>query len=240
MKFQVVSDIHMEVSNLDILNLLKPTESNLILDGDIGSPLKPEFKILFDYVSQNWTNIIYVAGNHEYYNDEGINMSEIDDIIKKLLDTYSNVYWLHDSSITINDITFVGSVLWSSPIVTGRIYPMYMDDQKLNDHIMGIINKQSIKYLEETIPNISGKVCAITHYMPLYSKDIPNPIYQNDELMERYFGNQLYELMSQVDVWISGHTHQRFRFSYKGTPWLCNPIGMPHENLGYEDMVVEL
>ncbi len=73
MKIQYISDIHLELytnkSNLLFKNILKPIAPYLALCGDIGYPGAPLYESFLEYCSNNFKQVFYVAGNHEFYND---------------------------------------------------------------------------------------------------------------------------------------------------------------------------
>ena len=70
MKFQVFSDIHLEFfekNSKDTIPYIEPLEDYLFLVGDIGKLHIPNYKIFFDYCSNNWKLTFYILGNHEFY-----------------------------------------------------------------------------------------------------------------------------------------------------------------------------
>ncbi len=67
-KFQLFSDIHLEFSKTFFK--LPPLTNYLFLAGDIGKLSHLTFKPFFDYCSNNWKEIFYVLGNHEYYSSK--------------------------------------------------------------------------------------------------------------------------------------------------------------------------
>jgi predicted phosphodiesterase len=248
MKFQIISDIHLETNQLKIFNDLKPVADYLILAGDI-SPVTDKNLINFlDYISLNWKKILYVTGNHEYYDKTGaLNKEQIDTIIEDIVSKYDNIYFLNNSSVIIENVEFIGSTLWSSPIKTDDLHDfqknIFDNDLPVTLEIIRKWNQQCIKYLtlklnknNQSKDNQFNKKCIITHFMPLQNKDIPNSKYPTNKTVDSYFGNELYHLFSKADVWISGHTHQTFNFKFDNTPWLCNPYGNLNEKLPYKAM----
>lgn len=120
--FQLFSDLHQEF----ITNYFKipPKSDYLILAGDIHNISKSNFKMFFDYVSNNWKHIFYVPGNHEYY-DRYNDINELKSEYKYYFkNNYNNVHFLDDEYYTLrlNDtielqnnrnIVIIGSTLWS-------------------------------------------------------------------------------------------------------------------------------
>ena len=66
MKFQISSDIHLD-KRTQIPGILTPSAPNLVLAGDIGNPGTGILENFFDWCSINYSTVIYVPGNHEYY-----------------------------------------------------------------------------------------------------------------------------------------------------------------------------
>lgn len=249
--FQIVSDLHLESNKLRILNIIKPIADNLIVAGDVGDPYDPNYKIFFDYVANNWKNVIYVTGNHEYYNYNKyvtLRMQDIDNTISMMLSQYPNVHFLNNKSIILDDIKIIGSTLWSSPYTTERIndFKYIYDDcgNSLTLEKFSEMNHNCIDYLKNEITDAESyrKVIIVTHFMPLISPDLSNSKYTGAQYESQYlyFGNKLYDVMEQIDLWISGHTHEVFDENIKGTRWCCNAFGHSHETLEYKPMVIDI
>jgi predicted phosphodiesterase len=243
--FQIVSDVHIESNKTTLCDVIKPIAPILILAGDVGQPTDDNYHIFFEYVTSNWEKIIYVSGNHEYYDTTGImTMNRVDNMINDMVDKYDNLYYLNNDVIEIDGITIIGSTLWSNPI----------HDEKLNDFKMNIfddigtitlprfrkLNTDCIDFLEKTLKYKKGKTIVITHFLPLKNKYIPNSKYITTPEMDSYLGNDLEYLMNKTDIWISGHTHQIFDIDYNGTKWLCNAYGQSFENMKYTPMTFKL
>ena len=61
-------------------------------------------------------NIIYVLGNHEYYNkmEDGFHsIKEIETYIRAKLDHLKNVRILQNEFINIGNVVIIGNTLWS-------------------------------------------------------------------------------------------------------------------------------
>jgi predicted phosphodiesterase len=137
MKIKLVSDLHLEFSDINIKN--DESCDVLILGGDImvASDLHdhPEpantvdqtaiangtglgrrqlsaqrFRDFLKRVSFQFPHVIYVAGNHEFYHGKW------ERTLKVLHDEcgkFPNVHFLEQESKTINDVTFIGGTLWT-------------------------------------------------------------------------------------------------------------------------------
>ena len=70
--FQIVSDLHIEYKSNDVpdpLTLITPSADILILAGDIGSFYQyDQLKTFLINLCPYFKVVVYVPGNHEYYN----------------------------------------------------------------------------------------------------------------------------------------------------------------------------
>jgi len=133
MKIKLVSDLHLEFSDVMIPN--DADYDLLILSGDImvaqdlhdhqdenvrtaamlemlGSrQLKAQrFRDFLKRCSFQFPHVIYVAGNHEFYH--GKFFASVDHLREECA-KYPNIYFLENDVKVINDIVFMGATLWT-------------------------------------------------------------------------------------------------------------------------------
>ena len=129
MKIKLVSDLHLEFSDVTIEN--EHNYDVLILGGDImiaqnlhefaaDDPVLPgsytqrgkaeRFRNFLGRVSQAFPHIIYIAGNHEFYHGK---WPDAIDWLRAEASVFPNVYFLEMETKEINDIVFVGATLWT-------------------------------------------------------------------------------------------------------------------------------
>lgn len=129
MKITLVSDLHLEFSDVDISN--EQGADVLILGGDImiaqnlhefkaDDPTLPvsftqrgkaeRFRNFLSRVSQAFPHVIYIAGNHEFYHGK---YPDAIDWLREEVSVFPNVYFLEMDSKDIDGFTFVGSTLWT-------------------------------------------------------------------------------------------------------------------------------
>ena len=112
MKIQIVSDLHLEFSDI----LIKNTNNAdvLILGGDImlaEKVLKPEselgirFRDFLKRCSFQFPHVIYIAGNHEFY---GGYWSKSLENLRAACGIHDNIYFLERDTKIIDDVVFVG------------------------------------------------------------------------------------------------------------------------------------
>ena len=150
MKIKLVSDLHLEFSDVDITN-----DENcdvLILSGDIlvaqdlhdhpqdsANPLVPlgrrqesaqRFRDFLQRVSLEFPHVIYVAGNHEFYHGKFVaSLKDLRDECAK----YPNIYFMEDETRVIDDVVFVGATLWTD-MNRGDPHTLYTVANIMNDY----------------------------------------------------------------------------------------------------------
>ena len=136
MKIKLVSDLHLEFSDINITN--DDGCDVLILGGDIcvaqdlhdhphieygtysnadlaglgrRQQAAQRYRDFFKRCSFQFPHVIYVMGNHEFYHGKfyaGI------DYMREECAKYPNVYMLEQDTKIIDDVTFVGGTLWTN------------------------------------------------------------------------------------------------------------------------------
>ena len=126
MKISLVSDVHLEFSDLDIANT--DNAEVLILSGDICVAADLDmrdrrqteqgfarwrsemFHEFFERCAANFPHVIYIMGNHEYYHSDFA--TALTDVRRKLAHL-SNLYIMERDVKVIGDVTFIGGTLWT-------------------------------------------------------------------------------------------------------------------------------
>jgi predicted phosphodiesterase len=154
MKIKLVSDLHLEFSDINITNDDKCDV--LILSGDImvaqdlhdhhaadfspysngaladlGRKLQrvARFRDFLKRCSFQFPHVVYVAGNHEFYHGKffaGI------DYLREECGKYPNIYFLECDTKTIDDVTFIGATLWTD-MNKGDPLTMHAIEGMMND-----------------------------------------------------------------------------------------------------------
>ena len=247
MKFQIISDIHLEYYDiLPKLNyFINISAPNLILAGDICYYKHPNFLTFFKIVSRAFENVFFVPGNHDYYahnNIPEISFEQIDYTMKQQLSQFNNVYFIQNEIIEFDNVIILGNTLWCRSnrtiydprvkLLTNQHYIKF--GHKFMPSFNSIKKTNNIHYnwLYNILSHIktNKKIMVITHYLP--SKKCIHKKYDKDKMNELYFTN-CEELMKFADIWISGHTHDPFIGKINNCPIFVNPRGDPKETTGY-------
>lgn len=243
MKIQICSDLHVEIN--DSFDIKQTAADVLVLAGDICTV--PRIKTLEKFLrhhSYRW--ILHVPGNHEYYSRK-YSMNEIDEKFKKIEERFPNYRYLLNESVTIDDVTFIGSILWT--FVPRKYYAQihsYMNDYvniRLGDHqLLQVTDTQRmhnecLQFIQSAKTNSpTEKIVLIVHHKPCWDLDERYPLFS-----QHAFQSDCDYLTEGVDLCIFGHTHSSYDKTIGECQVISNPKGYQDENILYEnDYVVEI
>ena len=230
MKIHVQSDMHIEMGPWQT-----PAHSShvTVCAGDIGLIRNlPQLKKYFDSIKETTDHVIWVLGNHEFYeHDYPVALAEAYEFAQKegihLLDEA-----LGTEDLVIDGVTFWGSTLWTDLneadwFVMQKIGHGMSDfhvirngDRAFNAHDTVEINKrtrQKINYDADVI---------ITHHHPLYRKHSRFPL---NDITYGFCNTGLEDLIwdSKAKLWLFGHTHDSTSEIVNGTHVVSNQQGYP-------------
>lgn len=262
MKIALCSDLHLEFEDINLSN----TENAevLILSGDImlaadlhshpptvTSPYAPyvelskrqktaqRFRDFLSRISNEFPNVVYVAGNHEFYHGKW-NASL--DHLREECARYPNIYFLERDIKVINEVSFIGATLWTDCNRNDRLTVLtlngMMNDYRVirNDehgysrlHPDSTIQRhhQTIGYLKSVLADLKDKkVVFVGHHGP--SAKSTHPKYQYETHMNGGYRSDLDEFIMdhpQITLWTHGHMHDPFDYMIGSTRVVCNPRG---------------
>jgi len=268
MKLQIVSDLHLEFSDINIKN--QGDTDVLVLAGDIlvaaklfrpNSESGYKFRDFLSRVSFQFPHVVYVAGNHEFYGG-GHFYGTVDTLRHWCSANYGNVYFLEDETKIIDDVMFVGSTLWTDmnrgdPITLFHVKEAMNDYRAIKNDRRGYtpINPQdtverhirSKQYIETVVSNADPdqKIVVVGHHTP--SQQSIAEHYRAEYYMNGAYHNRLDEYIMdnpKIKMWIHGHTHVAFDYMIGDTRVVCNPRGYDSyngsENTGWDPQKVFL
>ncbi|MFW0717601.1 metallophosphoesterase [Pedobacter sp. N23S346] len=239
MKIQFLSDLHMECyANKKMLKAspIVPKAEILLMAGDI-MPLKDinRHLDLFSFLSDNYKQVYWVPGNHEFY---GTDLSEYQQGIN--INIKENINLLKETKIIIERCEIIFTTLWSrisnqnSSYVAGRMPDFSYINFNGKPLTVGDYNLQhtrSVAYLDailSTSPGMSRIV--VSHHAPTFV-NYPD-CYKESKLNEAFATELLLsEKKWKTDYWIFGHHHQNVDpFNVKEIKMRCNQMGYVHLN----------
>ena len=262
MKIQLVSDLHLEFSDIEIKN---NGSDLLILGGDImlaqnlhdfaeDDPMLPatntqrekafRFRNFLVRVSRDFPQVIYIAGNHEYYHSK---FPLAQDYLRKECSKFENVHFLERNTFFYGDITFIGATLWTDfnkndPQSVLAAESSMNDYKVIRNSSKGFRRLKALDTFGEHIKTIDyirkivkgreeEKFVVVGHHAP--SKKSTKPKYEKDYLLNGAYSSDLSEFIldhPQIKLWTHGHTHDFFDYMIGNTRIVCNPRGYE----GYE------
>ena len=274
MKIKLVSDLHLEFSDIMI-----PNDQNydvLILAGDImiATDLHdhPEpnntadqaaianatglgrrqmaaqrFRDFLKRCSFQFPHVIYVAGNHEFYNGKWTqSLTTLSNECAK----FPNVYFLEAGCKKINDVTFIGGTLWTDmnkgdPLTLHAVRDMMNDFRVIKKDLEGYTNlkpadtvvrhRHMLGYIKTVVAERPDeKFVVVGHHSPSFQS--AHEMYRHDTLMNGAYHSELSEFIldrPQIKLWVHGHTHHPFDYMIGETRIVCNPRG--YESDGYSE-----
>lgn len=252
-RFWVASDLHLEFLgeserywSLMVCRWKKQFEIDrphaLILAGDIHF-----IHIVPRVLKYFWNSfkipVIFVAGNHEFYQTSGPRFDHPYEAIEKLKEEvgkfYGDIRVLHRDSTTVNNVIIHGCTLWADG-KAGTLKDGIADYRMIrcwNQHSMIQSHQCDLEWLQSVLekckpsPTVIGAPyypqIVVTHHMPSLQaidskyKDIPNGEFASDLdwVMKSY----------KPCTWIFGHTHSDFEGYVDNTHLICHPAGYPGE-----------
>jgi predicted phosphohydrolase len=245
-KIQIASDLHIETfeETPSAKDYITPSADILILAGDIGRLHKYEqLKAFLSEVCSMFQGVIYVPGNHEYYNVDNVapkNMYSLKTDLYSIKKEIENLYIMDRNSIIIDDVCIFGCTLWSEPkgyvprfivrirgMTTEKYHAMFVRDV---GYIESMIRYCSLKNLKPVV---------VTHHPPTY--DVINP-----KVRERFkflYASDLDHLLykEKVHTWIFGHVHLNFDYvTTGGTRLVSNQKGKQKDKVKdfFKDKVI--
>jgi predicted phosphohydrolase len=223
MKIKLVSDIHLECSDYTIPY---SGEDILIIAGDVSPLFKRTFALINQYISRAnpWVQVIFVAGNHDYYTRP---LHETDAILET--NQILKLIYLQNDSVVIEGLRFFGATMWTDvaeneeDVWTGiadfECIPDFTIDEFRRRH------RDSREALRETLNNSSEPVVVITHHLPTIKS--VDPKYADYPDGSSFAATDLEELVhhEKTILWCHGHTHTNHDYMDGKTRILCNPRG---------------
>lgn len=255
MKIQIVSDLHLEFSDVNIKNA--NGADVLILGGDImiaEKVLKPEseygirFRDFLKRVSFQFPHVIYIAGNHEFY---GGYWSKSLDNLRSACAQHSNIYFLERDVKVIDEVVFVGGTLWTDmnkfdPLTLHAVRDMMNDYRAITNDDKGFTklkpadtcerHRQTRQYIELIVKeNADKRIVVVGHHTPSFQSC--HEQYRGDHIMNAAYHSDLTDIMldnPQIKLWTHGHTHHPFDYKVGDCRVVCNPRGY-HQTSGWSE-----
>jgi predicted phosphodiesterase len=245
MKIQYASDLHLEFS--DNSRFLKEhpltvTGDILVLAGDIGYLGDDNYSKhpFWNWVSDNYEQVILIPGNHEFY--KGYDIDTLYNGWK--LQIRQNVCCYYNTVINLDNIDLIATTLWARI----RLEDAFQTEAAITDfkrirsgeNIMDWVhfneeNARCFKFLDESVKySTSQNIIVVSHHVPSF--ELNDPKFKGSKLNGAFtveLGN--YIAGSPINYWIYGHSHTNINHIIGNTQCLSNQLGyvFAEENLTF-------
>jgi Icc-related predicted phosphoesterase len=262
MKIQIVSDLHLEFGDIEIKN---NGADVLVLSGDIcvaqdlyDHPDVPSiinlgrrqaaaklYREFFARVSKEFDEVVYVAGNHEFYHGK---WKKTHQILAHEMERYGNIHYLDISCTVIRGVTFLGGTLWTDmnkgdPLTMHGIADMMNDFQVIRDDTKGysplkpftvaMEHRKTVQYISAVVEGKhEDKFVVVGHHAPSFLS--VHESYRSETLMNGAYASDLSDFIldrPQIKLWTHGHMHDPSDYMMGTTRVVANPRGY----VGYVD-----
>lgn len=253
MRLALYSDLHNECGTP-----WEPPESALqadvvVLAGDIGSHTHG-----LEWAARQFPKqpIVYVAGNHEYYDAQIGMLVEFQKPFWEQMD----IHFLDRRSFELDGVRFLGCTLWSNFSLNGTDKVeahMAVSKRSINDYWMISarhgkrleprdtlkLHRTAARWLDDELAKpFGGKTVVVTHFAP-HPRCVA-PQHEGSDVSP-YFVSDLSWLMEKhrIDLWCYGHTHTNIAFvAARGCRVVSNQRGYPGEqSSGFQpDFAIEV
>jgi hypothetical protein len=204
-----------------------------------GQARAQKFRDFLKRCSFQFPNVIYIAGNHEFYHGRWTaSLAHLREECGK----FDNVYFLENDIKAIGDTTFIGCTLWTDcnkgdPLTLHALTDMMNDYRIIRNDDLGftrlrpahtvsrhVKSKQYIKTIVQG--KHDEKFAVIGHHAPTTLST--HERYIGQDLMNGAYRSDLSEFIMdhpQIKLWTHGHTHDPFDYIMGETRIVCNPRG---------------
>lgn len=244
-KIRVMSDLHLDFHNYDYV---PEDEDILVLAGDVAEGIRG-----ISWIARKippTLPVIYVLGNHEFYNHS---MKTLKEKIQKIIDNEcSNVHLLDNESFIFNNIKFIGSTLWTDyNLFKNSEYCMRIANIQMNDFACikksetnrltprdcKLLFNKAKSFISQELKSSSMKNVIVTHHGP--SNKSSSIKFRDGFLTAAFVSNlESFIMKNNIELWIHGHCHSRSKYMIGDCKIVCNPLGYPNEIVKYYSPVI--
>ena len=251
-RLQYLSDIHLEFhdkKNLGRISsemFVKPVADYLALCGDIGMPERPGMLTFLKFCSENFKEVYWIPGNHEFYNygqKKKATVQEKLELCERICDGFKNIHFMNRTVRQVPgwNLRIAGCTMWT------EIRPE--DDMKvimsMND-VRQIYKSADTRIYPEDIREwhtrdkawLDGEIAraltaqedmiVLTHHLP--SHKLIHPKYEGHPLNFCFAANLEQLVRVPVRGWLCGHSHTACEIQINGITCALNPRGYPGED----------
>jgi Icc-related predicted phosphoesterase len=251
MKILILSDLHLEFGKFSPVHQQFRIDDGVdvvVLAGDIAEGVQGVRWARETFITKE---IIYVAGNHEFY---GGHLEFMQEQLRSVARSMG-VHFLECDSVELDGICFLGTTLWTDfeffgehqkqavmwevqtrmndyrCIHTSIAHPGAIPDQVPRLLVPGNtarLHRESVSWLEAGLAGRDpGKTVVVTHHAP--HRNSVHLRFARD-LMTGAYVTDLSRLMGRSALWIHGHMHDSADYVINGSRVICNPRGYQYRD----------
>jgi Icc-related predicted phosphoesterase len=246
MKIWLFSDLHLE--HTPLASLQPPEADVCIAAGDISTNgIVPSMEWLNANIAPLMP-VVFVAGNHEFYRSSIIESLAA---AKAAASDMPRVHFLHNRSIEIDDVLFVGATLWTDQDLhhSRQLSAFFAKDsqtgmkdykkinwqkspwQRLTPARTIGMHRESRSYIERTLQSREGKTVVVSHHAPsILSMSEEDGAKTSASSYASNLDAMIKEL--KPTAWVHGHIHRSNRYRIGQTDILSNPRGYGDDEKG--------
>jgi predicted phosphodiesterase len=257
MRFQIMSDLHIDFPGSKGLPPLAPGADAVLVAGDVCDGLVAAVESLRP-AYQEPTEIFFVAGNHEFYSSR---LSYHESLaLGRQAAARHRVHLLERDVSNLGNIRIVGCTMWTDYCLLGeglREAAMRNAAATMSDHRRikwrrdpwqrfrpteaRMLHLESRAFVEHelTKPHQGPTVCLFHH--PVTPEALASSSSENLELIDAAYASDLTSTFASFacDLVVSGHTHRSLDIWRGGGPrYLSNPAGYADENRSFNPALV--
>lgn len=232
MRIHLLSDLHFEFAKMP-RSYTPPECDVVVLSGDISAGL-PGVMWAVDTFT---VPVIYIPGNHEYY----VKRPWRDHLAKMKQKTESsNVHVLHNETVEIDGVRFIGATLWADFNLYGQNFLHQQAAQRgMNDYAFiwetdntrfhsdnSLAEHQASRFFinEELSKPFDGKTVVCTHHGPTHLSIVSK--WDMHPLTPAYASRLENIILDHKPVlWTHGHIHDSVDYVIGDTRVVANPRG---------------
>ena len=238
MNIKLLSDLHLEFGSYDV-----GEGDVLILAGDIvnveemkkESPQGKYYIKFLEKCANSYKKVFMVLGNHEHYFGD---IEKTAETLKTFIDVEgSNITLLDNTVETYEGVNFIGGTLWTDyngedPDAKLRGLNAMTDYHVIVEGDLGKLvpnsvierHKDTLKFLDETLPTLEGDTVVVTHHAP-HQTSLSGDYVDNDLSPAYYTDLGAFIEKHKPQVWCHGHIHHTNDYKLGDTRVLSNPRG---------------
>lgn len=240
MQIVVLSDVHLEFYK----GLKHPRDlytehkcDTLVIAGDLGYPLNRKGGPNQTYIhhlqrlTKMYRHIVYVPGNHEYYNLRSASMADCDRSME-LICIALGIHFLQKATWKHPDtgVIFAGCTLWSEidSVAANQTNDLVRIFESRDDYLT--LHHDHLNWLVETLESLKDEqVIVVSHHLPSFDA------IGKSKIASAYATDLHHLFCKPLVAWICGHSHTSQELQINGIPLILNPIGYPNEDATREN-----